>query len=753
MRIRSIVKLAALLLVILVVVVVGLLAAVKSLNLERVKDVLTAQVQSATGRTLTITGPLKIRPGLIPRVVANGVTLSNRAGSAQPDMATIKRFEMEIALLPLLKHEILINRLILLSPDIVIETDANGPGNLDFSHLGRKNEPPTSEAVADTAYRFSLREVQIEKGVVTWLDRSSGRRETVAIDKLSVEPDGDTRSLLAVQLVATIRGHVIQLDGTVGGPGGVAAATPLPVKVQVHTGGLALTIDGTFAHPVSFSGLDFRVTAQGREIGEVVRLAGMSNTDAPLALGPFKLSARLSDAGDVLNLTEVNVEAGKRQVVQLQAKGGVGDVSGARGVDLALLMESDNLAALSPMIGTEIPAMGPMHLSGQLRGGGTSWTLSSIKATLAGSDMNGDLAVDMQQQPRISGQLSANTLIVDDFTAVPANASGPPASKPVASRKGDGRIFSDHPLPVQSLRTFDVNLALQIGKLKADDLQLADITADMRLEKGVLSVKPFRTTLAGGRVEGDVVLDATGTIPTVALRVDATQVELGKLTPGGQFSGGKSDVQVDLKGQGASVRALMASSNGATKVRVGAGRIQNTAVNWAGGDLLFQLLGALNPLAESESSTILTCAAARFLVRDGIATANDGIGVRTAKVDVMGSGTVDLRSERLDLGIRPRARSGVGLSLSTPLTGLTRIQGTLTKPTVGIDPEGSLRTAATVGAVLATGGLSVLGELLVDKVAADIDPCATALGERSGKQAPRTPKQSADSLLKGLFGR
>src|SRR5690349_20376894 len=109
MRLHSTLKPAILLLAILAALAAGLIVAVKSVNLEGVKELLTTEVQAATGRTLTLTGPLEMRLGLIPRLVASGVALSNPPGCLRPEMATIKHFEMEVALLPLLKREILVN--------------------------------------------------------------------------------------------------------------------------------------------------------------------------------------------------------------------------------------------------------------------------------------------------------------------------------------------------------------------------------------------------------------------------------------------------------------------------------------------------------------------------------------------------------------------------------------------------------------------------------------------------------------------
>ena len=61
-----------------------------------------------------------------------------------------------------------------------------------------------------------------------------------------------------------------------------------------------------------------------------------------------------------------------------------------------------------------------------------------------------------------------------------------------------------------------------------------------------------------------------------------------------------------------------------------------------------------------------------------------------------------------------------------------------------------------MGAGVATGGLSTLGELLIDKVSADDDPCRTALGQApQGQSKPKgeTQKPRSGNLLQGVFGR
>jgi uncharacterized protein involved in outer membrane biogenesis len=251
-------------------------------------------------------------------------------------------------------------------------------------------------------------------------------------------------------------------------------------------------------------------------------------------------------------------------------------------------------------------------------------------------------------------------------------------------------------------------------------------------------------------------VDATGEIPRVSLRLQGRQVEIGALAPNGPVTGGKSDLKVHLSASGNSVRALMASATGESSLSVGQGRLRNKTLDAAAGDLVTQVLGALNPFAKAEDSSHLVCAAARFVFRDGMATADNGVAMRTSQVDVMGSGTINLRTEGIDMAIKPRARGATGLSLTTPLAGLIKIEGTIAHPSVGIDTAGTLKSAASVGAGIATGGLSTLGEVLFDKVTADDDPCSTALRSPQPAKTPAKTEQSpkkSGGLLQGLFGK
>jgi hypothetical protein len=141
----------------------------------------------------------------------------------------------------------------------------------------------------------------------------------------------------------------------------------------------------------------------------------------------------------------------------------------------------------------------------------------------------------------------------------------------------------------------------------------------------------------------------------------------------------------------------------------------------------------------------------RLPVRDGIATSQRTIAYETAKVNMVMAGTINLRTEGLDLAIRPTVKEGIGIGASA-LSELVRVTGTLSDPSVGIDTLGSARAALSVGGAILTGGLSLLGEAAFSKVTADPHPCQTALAAAPAKapapgQRRRTRASSAPAAL------
>ena len=76
------------------------------LNGDTVRARLAEAVQRATGRELTMAGPVRLAWALSPTIEARDVSLSNPPGFSRPNMAHIDRVQAQVALLPLLSRRV-----------------------------------------------------------------------------------------------------------------------------------------------------------------------------------------------------------------------------------------------------------------------------------------------------------------------------------------------------------------------------------------------------------------------------------------------------------------------------------------------------------------------------------------------------------------------------------------------------------------------------------------------------------------------
>jgi uncharacterized protein involved in outer membrane biogenesis len=115
---------------------------------------LVLEVREATGRELTIAGPVRL--GFFPKIAvsAEQVSLSNAAWAKNPQMASLEKVALEISLLPLLSGRIEVNSIQLAGLTLNLETNAKGDGNWRMEGIaspdGTTASPSTGGAQANT---------------------------------------------------------------------------------------------------------------------------------------------------------------------------------------------------------------------------------------------------------------------------------------------------------------------------------------------------------------------------------------------------------------------------------------------------------------------------------------------------------------------------------------------------------------------------------------------------------------------------
>jgi len=304
-------------------------------------------------------------------------------------------------------------------------------------------------------------------------------------------------------------------------------------------------------------------------------------------------------------------------------------------------------------------------------------------------------------------------------------------------------------------------MSCQPNRRRSGGKMLRTITAAFRLR--ALSME-----LAGGTLNGDVALNASGKVAAVAANRDGKAIELGRLEAlKEKLGGGPTDVTLRFKGSGNSSQAIAGSGSGLLLVKVGAATLRQKKKK---GGFLAAIGELVNPFSKKDNST-LDCAVINFRIRDGIATADRGIGMETRQITVSGGGQINLKNEQLALGFEPHATGAVAGTISNLASGM-KAEGTLADPKIRINPAGVAMEAiksVAGGAESIIGGIFGKGEK--ESEVYDTAPCRTALtgkptlsstatagtgdtdsGSAEEKQSvPEKILEKPKELLKGLF--
>ena len=487
-------------------------------------------------------------------------------------------------------------------------------------------------------------------------------------------------------------------------------------------------------NPDAGNALPLKYEAKGRWQGQPFAANGRTGSvlvlNAPLA-EPFPL--------------QINAVAGN---TSLRATGTLASLTSADGANATFELRGANLADLYRLVGVVLPETPRYALNGQVSRQGQVWNVKSIRGRLGQSDLAGDLAFDPSQAvPLLTGQLQSRVLDFDDLAPLvglpeqPRSVAAGPAVpvvagaevKPVSAKTNGppGRVLPTATLDVQRLRAMDADVrysAARISNVRALPLERADI--HIQLKGGALNLDPLTLGVAGGQLSGRLRIDGTSEPAAVAVNLDARGLQLNRLFPAVEStrsSLGRVTGNVDLKGRGNSAARMLATASGDVALLMGEGQISNLLLEVAGldgGEIIKFLL-------RGDRNVQLRCAAAAFDVKQGVMTSR-AIVLDTVDTVILGTGTVGLADESLNLVLRPSPKDGSILSLRSPL----KITGSFGAPRAGPDKAA---LAGRAGIALALGALNPLLALAATiETGPGVDAnCPQVLAQANAALAPR----------------
>lgn len=661
--------------------VVAVYVVLSAYDFNNLKPRISKAAWDATGRKLTIGGEIDLEIGLTPALVLTDVKFQNAPWSADPELVKIRRFEVEVALLPLLRGNIEIRRFIVVEPDILLETNRDGKSNLAFERPEEKATPRKEASEGPGALPpLAFNMLEIRQGRLAYRDARSNETHTVMLNQLT------------------------------------AGATGLSSPVQLALNG-------------EFDKTSFDITG---------------------ALGPI---SALLDPGKPwpLDLTAKALGA------TAQINGSIKDPLTPSGIDVVIEIAIPNLGNLSDLAGRPIPFSQPFRLKARAADAGAKiYEVSDLEMTLGESDLKGSLHIDLARAPLfITAELSSKKL---DFrpsasTAKKTDKGGGERIRPLEKTK---RLIPDTPLQYEALTQVEGTAKIRTGPVLLPKFALDGLTADMAMRGGRLDVKGIKASVGGGVLNGEIAVHSQGGGLAMSAALKAEGLELGRMLKQLDITDvleGDLDFEVKLKGRGGSAAALAADLEGHTSLTMGSGRINNKHIDLLGADLSAGLYRLFNPGAQETDYTSINCLACRFDIHNGLAESTVLV-FDTELMGVVGEGSVDLATEKLDMSLKPVPKKGVGsdrlgrLSFSMgELTKPFKLGGTLAEPSLAVDPkQAAIALGKAVGGTLLFGPVGI-ATALVGGVSDAENPCLAAIeAAKTGVKpqgAQRAPKEES----------
>jgi uncharacterized protein involved in outer membrane biogenesis len=696
---------------VLLALIAILIVVVLTFDWNRMKPTVNDKVSQAIGRPFEIRGDLSVHwrrepteSGIAawmpwPTFTALDIAVANPDWTKNRQFAHLDALEFRLSPFPLIGKRIVIPSVQLRAPQVDLERVADGRDNWTFK---------LPEDTGPSEWALDLHDIGFDKGHIDISDVSN--KLQMAVDVTPLGKAIPFAKIMADQEQASRQ----QATQAVGGKA--------PQALAKNDAGEKDRANQTKQRQF----YAFAWTAKGSYKGTSVD--GKGKTGGVLALKdsrrPFPV--------------QVDARVGETHIALV---GTLTDPVNMGALDVRLWFSGKSMANLYAITGVTLPDTPPFategHLIANLQRKGSTYKYENFTGRVGGSDLGGSLTyTDGVPRPKLAGALKSNLLQFADLA--PLIGADTNAQK---QQRGDATLQpKDKVLPVEPFRTdrwkaMDADVQFTGARIVQNDkLPIDSLQTHLLMKDGVLNLDPLKFGLAGGRIDSSIRLDGGSTPMKGDVRMGARGLKLKQLFPmfqPMQTSFGEINGDMALSATGNSVSALMATSNGEVKLLINDGAISKTLLETAGLNVGNIVIGKLF----GDKVVKINCAATDLVATNGVMDARlFAFDTQDAVINV--DGTVDFRTEKLDLNVRPHTKGFRVFSLRSPLY----VKGTLADPNVGVAAGPLLLRGggAVALGVFAAPVAALLPLIVPNSRSQDDNTCKTLLTEL-GSGASKAP--------------
>ena len=619
---------------------------------------------------------------LIPklRVEVRDLKIANMETGSTENMVELARGEAIIDRAALLTGRLDVLMVTVERPGVVLEKDKDGRGNWQFGDPDR--------AATDAAPDFPVRKLVVQQGQVVYRDPPG--KIDIGLNVNSQQQEGSDADRLAIEGTGKIADSDFKLHGTADTVLNIQnKEQPYALELEVIQGENRARLAGSLREPLRFEGLAADVHVEAKNAYDLYQLTGVAIPPTP----PYVLDGKLYREKNIWRLEPFTAKVG----------------------------ESDLRGKATFDVGGERPKLVA--------------DLTSQKVSFP--DFSGFLGGEVQKKDDSGIQQVQRQ-------AEQKKAQRQPTREP--PKTGSAGAIPDTEIDFERLKAMDAHVKFRGTRVESPMVPINEVATELTLENGLLQVKPLRFGIGKGKVDLLVMLDGRRKPAAVATTMTVNRVPLGEVLKSlerklqqQQTSTGTIGGRAEIKGQGNSLKALLASSNGHLGLAMEEGQI---------GLLLLELIGldaaeSLGILLAGNKPVPLRCAIADFEFIDGIMGSKTFL-IDTKDTNIAGEGAVNFKTERIDFRLTPYPKDFSPFSARSPIA----LSGPLND--IKIRPE--------TGPLAARLGLAAVLSAVLTPIAAPLAFLDAGLGKDSdcakfvGEVRARIEQQKRDGPRSGEPG-
>ncbi|GFO72182.1 AsmA protein [Bathymodiolus japonicus methanotrophic gill symbiont] len=694
-------------------------------DLNDYKTEMEVAVHEQTGRNLKIEGELDLSVFPWLGVSTGKIILSNAAGFAGQPFVIIGEADIKVKLLPLFSKHIEVSTVVLKGLELHLEKNQQGMAN--WEDLGAQNtgdeqpaeltekevskaksagvqapeqEMATEEAAIDLT-AIKIGGLVIQDSLVSWDDQQAGQHIVVK------EFNFSSGAVVFNQPIALKMGFLLENAD--------------PAVTERLTLSTSLVIDEAL-QKIQLANFHLDSATKGESIpgGQIdTQLESEFSLDLQaqtLAVKNIQLATNLMQLTGELNASKLNTD--------LQYTG-------------AIQIAPFSPKKLMQQLAIDVPETSDKQVLQQfamgfdLQGSADSVVLESLKIILDDTNIKGSVSVRQFNQPAITFQLAVDNIDVDRYSA-PKQKSSPAKTSPAVKRKA--HATETDLLPMDTLRTLDINGDLKIARLKAAQLNMAGVSLNLQARQGILKTRQTIDQLYQGNYKGQITINAKGKMPVISLNEKIANVQLEPLLTDLQPNSkakikGLANIAAKLRTTGNTMPAIKSALGGTLNFSLDKGAVRgfNLQKIIDLGRLAAQ--GKKMRQSYADEQTLFTVIKGSATIKKGIINNPDFLA-ESSTIEVKGGGTANLVNEALDYRVVAKAKKGGKNIANRPVA--IKVGGTFSEPNYVVD--------LTAINEMMTDEEKQKVNKFIDKREKEIDK---ALGEGTGK--------AVNKLLKGFF--